>query len=205
MIAICPHCQNHGRNKEVRNSTVLCPKCGTEWTFEKRNVYILAGCSGVGKTGTGMALQKLTQDYVVLDADLFYNIMPHDSEQDYYEQVEQALSLTVNISQCGKSVVWTMAGNIDKLPNTYHARFFSEIRVLALTATSEELHRRMTEGRHISDAAWLSSSQQYNAYFQTHSKIGDVPFDTLDITDLTEAQAAEAVLAWLRSIKLEQN
>ncbi len=199
MIATCPQCKNHGRNKEVQNNTVICPKCKTKWQFNKRTVYILTGCSGVGKTCTGMALQKLTQDYVVLDADLFYNIMPHECEQDYFEQVEQILYLSADISQCGKSVVWTMAGNIDKLPHTYHARFFRDFKVLALTCTSAELQRRMTEGRGISDEEWLSSSQQYNAYFQTHSRIGDVTYDTLDISNLTQDEAAKAVLMWLQN------
>lgn len=64
---------------------------------------------------------------------MFYNIMPHESEEDYFAQIEQIYILSINISQCGKSVVWTMADNIDKLLQVCHARFFSEIRVLALT------------------------------------------------------------------------
>lgn len=54
---------------------------------------------------------------------MFYNIMPHETEQDYYAQVEQIQSLSKNISQSGKSVVWTMAGNIDKLKDVFIAIF----------------------------------------------------------------------------------
>ena len=75
--------------------------------------------------------------------------MAHETEEDEYERVEQIQSLSSNISQAGKPVVWTMAGNIDKLNKTYSSRFFSEIKVLALTCTSTELRRRMTEGRDI--------------------------------------------------------
>lgn len=36
---------------------------------------------------------------------------------------------------------------LDRLPNTYGKRFFSEVNVLALTADPEVLKKRMTEGR----------------------------------------------------------
>ncbi len=40
----------------------------------------------------------------------------------------------------------------------YGKRFFSEIKVLALTAESETIRKRMTEGRGIDDAGWIQSS-----------------------------------------------
>ena len=167
--------------------------------FNKRPLYILAGCSGVGKTSTGMALQKMSQEFVVLDSDIFYNIMAHETEEDEYERVEQIQSLSSNISQAGKSVVWTMAGNIDKLNKTYSSRFFSEIKVLALTCTSTELRRRMTEGRGISDEEWLKGSSDYNEYLRTHTKLDETEFDSIDITNFTPEEAANKVLAWLHN------
>ena len=95
MIAICPKCQNYKWDKEVVNDTIRCPKCGMTWQFKKRPLYILAGCSGVGKTSTGMALQKMSQEFVVLDSDIFYNIMAHETEEDEYERVEQIQSLFI--------------------------------------------------------------------------------------------------------------
>ncbi len=197
MLGICPKCKNHEWDKEVKNNTIICPKCGMSWEFDKRILYIITGCSGVGKTSTGMALQKLTKDFVVLDADMFHNIMPHETEEDYYDQVEQIQSLSQNISQGGRAAVWTMAGNIDKLKRTYSCRFFRDIKVLALTCTREELRRRMTEGRGITDEGWLSGSRDYNEYFRNHTVLGEVQFETLDITDMTSEQAAEKVLTWL--------
>ena len=37
-----------------------------------------------------------------------------------------------------------MAGGIDRLRNTYGKRFFSEVKVLALTSEPEILRKRMT-------------------------------------------------------------
>lgn len=107
---------------------------------------------------------------------MFYNIMPHESEEDYFAQIEQIYILLINISQCGKSVVWTMAGNIDKLLQVCQARFFSEIRVLALTCGESALRKRMTEGRGITDKGWINGSVKYNEYFRTHEKIGKFLF-----------------------------
>ncbi len=198
MIAICPRCKNHEWDKTVEDNQILCPKCGMRWNFTKKPFYIITGCSGVGKTSTGIALQKITQDYVVLDADMFHNIMPHETEEDSIDIIEQMQSLSKNISQCGKPVVWTKAGDIDKLLKTYSVRFFSRVKVLALTCTENELRRRMTEGRGITDADWLTGSVNYNHYFRTHTELGDVAFDTLDISDMTPEDAAVKVLDWLQ-------
>lgn len=198
MIAICPKCGNHEWNKKVNENLMICPNCGAKWNFVKKPLYILTGCSGIGKTTTARELQKLTTDFVVLDADMFYNIMPHDTDADFFAQVEQIESLSKNIMQCGKPVIWAMAGNIDKLPQTYHCRFFSNIYVLALVCSEESLRTRMTEGRNIANDSWINSSVEYNNFFRTHTQIGEVRFETLNTEGKTIAETAEAVLLWMK-------
>lgn len=199
MIAICPKCGSHKWNKEVEDNIIRCPDCGERWRFIKKPLYILTGCSGIGKTVTAKEIQRLTADFVVLDADMFYNIMPHDTDADNFAQVEQMGSLSKNIMQSGKPVLWAMAGNIDKLPQTYHRRFFSGIYVLALVCDEESLRRRMTEGRNITNESWIDSSVEYNSFFRTHDQIGEMRFETLDTEGKTIAEGAEAVLAWMRA------
>lgn len=94
-----------------------------------------------------------------------------------------------------------MAGNIDKLLQVYHAQFFSEIRVLALTCGESALRKRMTEGRGIVDESWIQGSVAYNEYFRTHEKIGEVSFSTLDIDNKSPMEAAQSVLQWLDAKK----
>lgn len=197
MIGSCSRCGNYARDKIISGCEATCPKCGSKWTFRKGPVYILTGCSGVGKTTTGEAIQKMTDSFVVLDADMFYSLMRPRADEEYMEMVEQVLSLTKNINQAGKNVVWTMAGNIDKLSKTYGARFFSKIAVLALTVGEGELVRRMRQGRGIEDEGWIRSSVEYNEYFRTHDHIGDVAFERLDCDGLAPEQVAQRVLAWL--------
>ena len=89
-------------------------------------------------------------------------------------------------------------GGLDCIKDTYHRQFLSEIKCLALTCEPDELRRRMTEGRHITDERWLEGSREYNEYFRTHNELGNVHFDKLDITRLPPVEAAEQVLNWVK-------
>ncbi|MCM1245826.1 MAG: AAA family ATPase [Roseburia sp.] len=197
MIGICSKCGNHEWDKKVENNEIICPKCGNRWKFKKLPIFFLTGCSGIGKTTTGIELQKITSDYVILDADMFYNIMNPQNEYENYHMIAQIFNLAKNINQSGKMTVWTMAGNIDKLYQTYGSKYFSEINVLALTATSEEIRRRMQDGRKIEDEGWIQGSIDYNEYFRTHDSLGDTKFEYLDCTNNTPEMVAEKVLKWL--------
>lgn len=196
MIGTCPKCGNYNWDKEVTDSRITCPACGHSWHFRKLPLFILTGCSGVGKTTTGQALQQRGLDLVVLDSDIFQRVMPLKTDADYQKQVEHIQRFSANIMQCGRPVLWTMAGNLNKLNNTYHRRFFSDIYCLALVCQESELRRRMTEGRKITDPDWIQSSVDYNRYFQTHRAVDDMPFSVLDITGKSVSEAADAVIEW---------
>lgn len=194
MIDICPSCGNHDYDKTVAGNTITCPKCGHSWDFLKLPLFIVTGASGVGKSTTVQALQKLSRDFVCLDSDLFYNIMPHKTPEDYMAQTEAMMAFARDVMQCGRPTVWARAGNIDMLSKAYGARFFGGIYVLALTASEEELRRRMTEGRGIADPGWIQSSIDYNRYFMEHDSIGDVQYDA--ISGMTAKEAARALERW---------
>ena len=198
MLEICSKCGNHEWDKEVDGNTIKCPKCGYKWKFEKLPIYFMTGCSGVGKTTTAIELQKLTDEYVILDVDWLRNVAWPQNDEEENNLIEQIFYLTKDISQSKKAVVWTMAGGLDRLSRAYGKRFFSEIKVLALTAESETIRKRMTEGRGIDDAGWIQSSVDYNNYFRTHDILDDTKYDTLDCTNGTPAEIARKVLEWLR-------
>ena len=198
MLEICSKCGNHEWDKELDGNTIKCPKCGYKWKFEKLPIYFLTGCSGVGKTTTAIELQKLTDEYVILDVDWLRNVAWPQNDEEENNLIEQIFYLTKDISQSKKAVVWTMAGGLDRLSRAYGKRFFSEIKVLALTAESETIRKRMTEGRGIDDAGWIQSSVDYNNYFRTHDILDDTKYDTLDCTNGTPAEIARKVLEWLR-------
>lgn len=201
MLGICSSCGNHEWDKEVEGNIIKCPKCGNKWEFEKLPIYFLTGCSGIGKTTTAIHLQKITDEYVILDVDWLRNIAWPQNDQEENDLIEQIYSLSKNISQSKKSVVWTMAGGIDRLHHKYGERFFSEVKVLALYTQPEVLRKRMTEGRGIDDESWIQSSIEYNNYFRTYNSIGDTKFDTMDCTDVTPDEMAVKVLEWLKYAK----
>lgn len=198
MLGICSACGNTEWDKEVTGNIIRCPKCGNEWKFEKLPIFFLTGCSGVGKTTTAIELQKVTDEYVIIDVDWLRNIAWPQNVEEENDLIEQVYSVSKNISQSKKPVVWTMAGGIDRLHHTYGKRFFSEIKVLALTTEPEVLKKRMAEGRGIDDETWIQSSIDYNNYFRTHNYLGDTEFDTLDCTNATPKEVAMKVLEWLK-------
>lgn len=204
MVDLCPQCGCTAWGKKVSGNVITCPACGAQWEFLKLPLFVVTGASGVGKTAAVQALQAMTTDYVCMDADFFYNIMPHETEDDYRSQNEQMALFTRNIMQCGKPVVWARAGNIGLLDQGYGPRFFSGIHVLALTCPEEELRRRMTEGRGIADPDWLRSSLDYNRYFQEHEYVRGVRFQRLDAGGMSVQETARAVERWIKE-KLEKD
>lgn len=198
MVDICPKCGNFDWDKAVDGDKITCPKCGHSWNFRKLPLFVVTGASGVGKTTTVQALQAKSQEFVCMDDDMLYNLLPHETAADFLAETEQLQIFSRNIMQCGKPAVWARAGNIHLLAETYGARFFSGIFVLALVCPEQELRRRMTEGRSIADPGWIQSSVDYNRYFMEHDRIGSATFDRLDIGALSTAEAALRVESWLK-------
>lgn len=198
MVDICPQCGNFDWDKAVNGDKITCPKCGHSWSFLKFPLFIVTGASGVGKTTTVQALQARSREFVCMDDDMLYNLLPHETAADCLAETEQLQVFSRNIMQCGKPAVWARAGNIHLLAETYGTRFFSGIFVLALVCSEQELRRRMTEGRSIADPGWIQSSVDYNRYFMEHDRIGSVAFDRLDIGTLSVAEAALRVEGWLK-------
>ena len=197
MIAQCTKCGNYDWDKTVEENRIICPKCGNVQTFKKLPLFILTGCSGVGKTTTAQCLISKGIDAVVLDSDYFHGMF-ENSRSGYLGKVEKLEDLSKNIMQSGYPVIWTMAGNLDMLGKVYNRRFFSEIHCLALVCSESELRQRMQEGRGITDKGWIDSSVDYNNYFKTHAAIGETAFETLDIEGMAPENVALAVMEWFK-------
>ena len=198
MIEICSNCGNYEWDKEITGDKLRCPKCGAEWKFISMPLFILTGCSGVGKTTTAIEMMRKKTDFVVLDADIFTGYVDWDSEEYCNDWVEMIENLSKDIMQSGKPVLWTMAGCLDRLPKAYNSRYFSEIKCLALVCEDEALKKRMQEGRGITDGNWIKGSRDYNRYFMEHDSIGDTTFETFDITGKEPGEVAGYVEAWVK-------
>jgi len=198
MLDICPNCGDYDWNKTVENiGRMRCPKCGHQWSFKTMPLFILTGCSGVGKTTTAQELLQRNIDFLVLDSDFLFNLMPHETEEDYKNQAEQLMTLSKDLMQGGKPVLWTKAGALEHFEMAYNRRFFTKVYYLALVCNSKELERRMREGRHITDFRWISSSIEYNTWFMEKGIISDEKADTYDITGKSAAEVADYVISWV--------
>lgn len=197
MIEVCLHCGNRAWNKYIEEQTIVCPICGSKWDFLKFPLFFITGASGVGKTTAAQILQRKTQNFIVLDADMFYNIMPHNTEEDALKQTEQIMYFSRNAMQCGKPLVWTKAGDIDILSIASGKSYFSEIACLALVCSDEQLQSRMRDGRGIKDAEWIHCSLDYNRYFLEHNKIGNTQYELLKVDDKTPEETATEIEHWL--------
>ncbi len=205
MLNTCPACGNWQRDKLADATHIRCPHCDAVWPYRRLPLLVLTGASGVGKTTAGRRLlARLSVEdappFLVEDADFFYTLLPHKTPADDQKQVEEMLVLSATLAQSGRPVLWTMAGNLDKLPHTYAARFFSGIHCLALVCSEDALRVRMQQGRGITDQGWLNSSVEYNRYFQTHSTIGETSFTTLDTTELSPDAVADRVWNWAEAL-----
>jgi adenylylsulfate kinase-like enzyme len=134
MLGICPKCGDYKWDKNVSEDKqyIICQQCGHRWKFKSMPLFILTGCSGVGKTTTAQELLQRDTRFLVMDADFLFNIMPHDTNEDYRNWVEQILSLSKNIMQGGKPLLWTQAGALEYYEAAYNRRFFTEIYYLAV-------------------------------------------------------------------------
>lgn len=88
MIEICSNCGNHAWDKEIIGNKLHCPKCGAEWEFQSLPLFILTGCSGVGKTTTAIEIIRKKVDFVVLDADIFAGFINWNDEESCNSWVE---------------------------------------------------------------------------------------------------------------------
>lgn len=195
MIEMCPYCGNYNWDKDtdVKNGTVTCPECSKSWNYNALPLFILTGCSGVGKTTTAQRLMRMDSGCVVMDADIFTFM-----GEDYKERTMRMCQFSADIMQCGKPVLWTMTGCLGMLNEVYHRRFFKDIYLLALVCDSEALEYRMTNGRHITDRHWIDSSVEYNRYFYEHNSIEGLTYGRLDISGMNTEAVAEKVCEWIR-------
>lgn len=196
MIGSCRKCGNYQWDKDISEDgkQVVCPNCNHRWNFKSLPLFILTGCSGVGKTTTAQELQQRETNYIVMDADI-YTFMG----EDYSARAEQLLHFSKNIMQGGMPLMWTMAGALEKLEEAYNRRFFQEIHYLCLFCGDDELVHRMKNGRGISNEQWIEGSLNHNKYLREHNEIDDVFYEKFDITGKPVEEVADYVNAWIYS------
>jgi broad-specificity NMP kinase len=200
MIDICPKCGNYEWNKEIskEGKQIICQSCGHNWSFKAMPLFILTGCSGVGKTTTCQELLQRDINFLVMDVDIF-SFMPGITDNDYRARFEQVMNFSKVLMQGGKPLLWANAALPDSYEDLYNRRFFKDIYSLALVCDSNDLVKRMREGRGIEDENWIKSSVEYNQWFIDNGKTYEYISDIYDITGKSTKEVADYVDQWVNS------
>lgn len=197
MIGICPKCGNYNWDKTISEDKkqIICPKCDHRWNFRSLPIFILTGCSGVGKTTTAQELLLRNTNYIIMDGDIFGML-----GEDYQYRTEQLLSFSKNIMQAGIPMLWTMAGALECLSTSYNSRFIKEFHFLTLVCDEKDLEIRMREGRKIDNEEWIQGSINHNRYLREHDSIDDVSYEKYDITGKSISEVAYYVDSWVKQL-----
>ncbi len=166
----------------------------------KQNLVILSAACGVGKSTIKNALNELglLPDFACIDSDEvrlnWWNYQGTPREKDYTADcLARALELAG-----GRHLLFGSCC----APTDFFARITLPANVavtyISMTCSDAEVRRRLLARppeRMCSDEAFIASQIDYNDWIRNHAELYDL---SLDNTDMTVAETAEAVAAFVR-------
>jgi hypothetical protein len=135
----------------------------------KNKLFIITGASGVGKSSACEVLFQKEADYIVMESDLLWSDQYNTPDDGYLAYRELWMRLCANISQIGMPVVLCGCATPDQFEACQMRESFTEIIYIAVVADPDELTRRMSEGRMITDENWVRSSCEFNQWLIDHA------------------------------------
>lgn len=163
----------------------------------KQPLFVVTGASCVGKSALCEVLFKKESDYIVLESDLLWDDRWNTPDDGYAAYRSMWLALCANVSQIGKPVVLCGCALPEQFENRPERALFTEIQYLAAVCGEEELYRRVTVGRAVTDEGWIKSSLGFNRWLKENAEKTSPPIKLLDTTGLTAEQAAEIAHQWI--------
>ena len=164
---------------------------------KKLPLFLITAASGMGKSTACQILFSREKDYLVLESDILWDERFNTPENNYAPYRSLWMELCAGIAQGGKPVVLCGCCVPEQFETRPQRGLFSDIYYLALVAEEETLLRRMTEGRGITDSAWIQSSVDFNRWLRRNAGSTTPPVSLLDVTDLTPQETAQAIHRWV--------
>ena len=165
---------------------------------KKLPLFLVSGASCVGKTTLCEELFRRERDYLVLESDLIWRREFDTPENQYREFRQTWLRICSNVSQIGLPVVLCGCVTPEQLEPLPERALFTELHYLAAVCEDAEMERRIREGRHVTDVAWVESSMRFNRWLRENGPSCEPAVTLLDTTRLSPAQAAEKAERWIR-------
>lgn len=163
----------------------------------KQPLFIVTGASGIGKSTACECLFAREKDYIVLEGDICWHEV-YNTPQDQYRAYRQMwLRLCANISQIGLPCVLCGCNMPNQLEGLEERALFTDIHYLAVVGDDACMRRRLTQGRGVTDAAWIESSLHFNRYLREHGSETNPPVTVVDATNLTPEETAERIERWI--------
>ena len=203
MYNVCANCGLYRADKVVDRdrSLIICPECQHVHPFHFLPLYLVGGASGTGKTAILEPLLGLNPSTVLLESDILWRSEFDKPEERYRDFFELWLRLAKNVAQNGRPVAIFGAGFV--VPeNTMHcveARYFSEIRRLALTCNDELLDKRLRARpawRDSGTEAFIERQLEFNHWCQERAAI-EANIQVLDTSEATVDETATTISSWL--------
>lgn len=204
MFNVCPHCGQYSVEKEVRpldprRAEALCPQCGYAHPFLRFPLLLVSGASGTGKTRLCLELAGIDRDFVHLETDILWGVVPAGPEDNYRSYRNAWLRIAKNIHQGGRPAVLYGSATASQFEACPERRYFGPIFLLALTCRPEILTQRLRERpvwRGAGEQAFIESMLSFNEVLIGQAA-QDPALERLDTSDLSPRETAQRARRWL--------
>ena len=160
---------------------------------KRKDLYILTGASGIGKSTAAEILFQKEKDYIVLESDLLWDERFNEPETNYRQYRELWLSMCSNISQIGLPVVLCGCAIPEQFELCDARKYINNIYYIAVVATKEVLEERMRYGRNIKDEGWIKSSVEFNEWLKANADRTSPIMELIDSTNKTASAVSEEI------------
>lgn len=161
-------------------------------------LFIVTGASGIGKSTACECLFAREKDYIVLESDVCWHEAYNTPQDQYRAYRKMWLRQCAQISQIGLPCVLCGCNMPEQLEDLEERALFTNIYYLAIVGDDACMRRRLTQGRGVTDEAWIASSLHFNRWLREHGGETSPAITVVDASQLSPEQTAARIDQWIR-------
>lgn len=209
MFNVCPGCGEYSDDKGIEPAAdassaqafAVCHRCGHRHPFLRLPLLVVTGASGCGKTTAAIELASRMDECVCMESDILWREEFNKPENDYRDYRNMWLRTAKNINQAGRPVVLFGSATPGQFECCNEARYFTDIRYLALCCHQDELIRRLRarpQWRQSGTDEMVERMTKFNRWLQENAGTTSPPMTLLDTSTLSPAESVAAVRSWIQ-------